>query len=159
MPKPTVYLETTIGSVLTARPTRDLIQMALQQLTREWWETRRNVFDLFVSDFVIQEAGRGGRLAARRRLEVIANLKELAVVDEIETLAARLLKETRLPARAKQDALHLACAAVHGVDYLLTWNCTHIANAVIVPEVQRVCASASFSCPQICTPQELMNLS
>ncbi|GDY22101.1 hypothetical protein LBMAG56_34480 [Verrucomicrobiota bacterium] len=158
MPKPTVYLETTIVSVLTARPTRDLIQTALQQLTREWWDKRRNDFELFVSDFVIQEAGRGDKVAASRRMEVIAKIKELAVVNSIEALAARLLKETRLPARAKQDALHVACAAAHGLDYLLTWNCTHIANAVIVPDVQLVCRSAGYVCPQICTPQELMSI-
>ena len=159
MSKPTVYLETTVISLLTARPTRDVVQTALQQLTRKWWEQRRHRFELFVSDFVLQEAARGDKDAARRRLELAIKLKELAVTPPMEALAARLLKETRLPAKAKQDALHVACAAVHGVDYLLTWNCTHIANAVIVPDVQTVCLLAGYDCPQICTPQELMSAS
>lgn len=157
MPKPTVYLETTIISLLTARPTRDVVQTALQQLTREWWEQRRDRFDLVVSAFVVQEARQGDKEAARRRLELLTGIKELALVPSIESLAARLLEETRLPAKARQDAFHLACAAVHGVDYLLTWNCTHIANAVIIPEVRTVCLLAGFKCPHICTPQELMN--
>ncbi|NBV22144.1 MAG: PIN domain-containing protein [Proteobacteria bacterium] len=159
MAKPTVYLETTVISLLTARPTRDVVQMALQQLTLEWWETRRHDFELYVSDFVLQEAARGDQDAARRRLELAVKFKELPFTGEIEVLAARLLEETRLPAKSKQDALHLASAAVHGVDYLLTWNCTHIANAVIIPDVRTVCRLAGFECPQICTPQELMKAS
>jgi predicted nucleic acid-binding protein len=159
MPKPSVYLETTVISLLTARPTRDVVQMALQQLTHEWWEQPRHGFELFVSDFVLQEAARGDKDAARRRLELATQFKELAVTEAIEELAARLLKETRLPAKSKQDALHVACAAVHGVDYLLTWNCTHIANAVIIPDVRTVCLLAGYDCPQICTPQELMSAS
>ena len=157
MPKPTVYLETTVISLLTARPTHNVVQKALQQLTREWWEKRRHDFALVVSDFVLQEAARGDKEAARRRLEVASTLPELAIIPPIETLAARLLKETRLPVEAKLDALHVACAAVHGTDYLLTWNCTHIANAAIIPDVQTVCRLAGYGCPRICTPQELMN--
>ena len=158
MPKPTVYLETTVISLLTARPTRDIVQSALQQLTREWWELRRHHFELLSSTFVIQEAARGDALAAKRRLEVLNQLRELPYTSETELLAARLLRETRLPAKAQLDALHLASAAVHEVDYLVTWNCTHIANAVIIPDVRRVCTLAGFQCPHICTPQELMNL-
>lgn len=157
MSKPTVYLETTVISVLTARPTRRVVPAALQKLTREWWDLRRHDFELFVSDFVMQEAGRGDPDAARRRLEVATKLKALAIVEPIEELATRLLRETRLPSVAKLDALHVACAAIHGIDYLLTWNCTHIANAVIVPEVETVCLLAGYKCPQICTPQALMN--
>ncbi len=143
-------------SVLTAGPTRDIVQTALQQLTHEWWERRSRSFDLFISDFVLREASRGDKVAARRRLDAAANLKELSVNVAIETLATRLLNETRMPSKAQQDAAHLACAAVHGMDYLVTWNCTHIANAVLIPQVQAVCLLAGHKCPQICTPQELM---
>lgn len=158
MPKPSVYLETTLISLLTARPTRDIVQSALQQLTREWWELRRHRFNLVISDFVLHEARQGDPEAAKRRIQLLAGLEELALAPPIETLALRLLQETRLPAKARQDAFHLACAAVHGVDYLVTWNCTHIANAVIIPDVRTVCMLAGFDCPHICTPQELMNL-
>lgn len=158
MPKPSVYLETTVISLLTARPTRDIVQSALQQLTREWWEQRRHDFELLSSAFVVQEAMKGDAAAARRRMEVLDQLRELPYTPETELLASRLLRETRLPAKAQLDALHLASAAVHGVDYLVTWNCTHIANAVIIPDVRTVCLLAGHECPHICTPQELMNL-
>jgi len=157
MPKPAVYIETTVISLLTARPTRDIVQTALQQLTHEWWDSRSRHFDLFISEFVLSEAARGDRDAAQRRLAALKKLKELAVTPAVAVLADRLLKETRLPAKAQQDAAHLACAAVHAMDYLVTWNCTHIANAVLIPQVQSVCLLAGYKCPQICTPQELMN--
>lgn len=158
MPKPSAYLETTVISLLTARPTRDIVQSALQQLTREWWEQRRHDFELLSSVFVVEEAMKGDAAAAKRRMEVLNQLHELPYLPETEALATRLLRETRLPAKAQLDALHLASAAVHGVDYLVTWNCTHIANAVIIPVVRTVCSLAGFDCPHICTPQELMNL-
>lgn len=158
MPKPSVYLETTVISLLTARPTRDIVQSALQQLTREWWEQRRHDFELFSSVFVVEEAMKGDAAAAKRRMEVLNQLHELPYTPETEALATRLLRETRLPAKAHLDALHLASAAVHEVDYLVTWNCTHIANAVIIPDVRSICSLAGYDCPHICTPQELMNL-
>lgn len=120
MAKPSVYLETTVISLLTARPTRDIVQSALQQLTREWWELRRHDFELLSSAFVVQEATKGDAAAAKRRMEVLSRLRELPYTPETEALAIRLLRETRLPAKAQLDALHVASAAVHGVDYLVT---------------------------------------
>ncbi|MEI6211536.1 MAG: type II toxin-antitoxin system VapC family toxin [bacterium] len=152
----TVYVETSILSYLTARPTRDLLVTARQQMTREWWDTRRAGFEVFVSPLVDQEARRGDPEAARRRLEAFGGLPLLEIVEEAYDLAAALLAIGALPSSAKDDATHIALAAVHGIDYLLTWNCRHIDNAETKPIVRSVCVTRGYVCPEICTPEELM---
>jgi hypothetical protein len=154
--KPKVYLETTISSYLTARPSRDLVTAAHQQITREWWDTRRHAFDLFVSQMVIDEASAGDPDAAARRLEVLAPLSLLDPRAEGADLAQALIEQVPLPIGAAADALHIAIAVVNGMDYLLTWNCTHIANAVLRSQIETVCRSKGFEIPIICTPDELL---
>lgn len=153
--QPTVYLETTIPSYLAARPSRDLIVSANQKLTHEWW-SRRNRFDLFVSQTVIDEAGAGDAKAAARRLRWLRGLRRLDVTDACLSLGRSLLAGTPIPLTAATDALHVATAAVHRMNYLLTWNCAHIANAAMRPAIEHVCLSAGYNPPVICTPQELM---
>jgi hypothetical protein len=155
---PTVYLETTIPSYLTARPSRDLIVAANQQLTRLWWKARRQRYQLFVSQVVLDEAAVGDKGAALRRLRLLRGTRRLTVTDACRDLAQGLLDGTPIPAAAAADALHVAIAAVHRMDFLLTWNCTHIANAVMRPGIQAVCAAAGYNPPVICTPQELMEV-
>jgi len=152
----TIYVETSILSYLTARPTRDLLAAARQQITREWWDTRRACYDLFVSPLVEQEVRRGDPDAARRRGEALGNLQALEIVEEAYELATALIAESALPSAAKDDATHIALAAVHGMDYLLTWNCRHIGNAETKPVIRTVCAKHGYACPEICTPEELM---
>jgi hypothetical protein len=154
--KPKVYLETTIPGYLTARPSRDLVTAAHQQITREWWDTRRHAFDLFVSQMVIDEASAGDQEAATRRLEVLLPLPLLAPHAEGAELAQALIEQVPLPVSAAADALHIAIAVVNGMDYLLTWNCTHIANAVLRSQIEAVCRSKGFEVPIICTPDELL---
>lgn len=154
--KPRLYLETTIPSYLTAWTSRDLVMAGHQQVTREWWERRRGDFAIYISTFVLDEAGSGDPSAARRRLEFLEHLPLLASTVPALELADRLLRECRLPARAATDAVHIALATVHGMDYLLTWNCTHLANAEIIPKVRSVCENAGYVCPMICTPETLM---
>jgi hypothetical protein len=151
-----VYLETTIPSYLTARPSRDLVTAAHQQITREWWDTRRHDFDLFVSQMVIDEASAGDPEAAVRRLEVLAPLPLLDPRAEGANLAQALIEQVPLPVSAAADALHIAIAVVNGMDYLLTWNCTHIANAALRSQIETVCRSTGFEVPIICTPNELL---
>ena len=155
--KPTVYIETTIPSLLTAWPNRDLEIAAQQVSTREWWEKRRGAYDLYVSREVLKEAGRGDAEAARLRLDALAACQVLAVTDEAETLAARILFTGLIPARAAADAVHIAYAAAHGMDFLLTWNCRHILNAVIERRLAGVCKAMGLSLPVLCTPHELMS--
>lgn len=154
--KPSVYVETTIPSYLTAWRSPELVMAANQEATRSWWETSRPRFELFVSAIVSQEASGGDPEAASRRIAVIAGLPDLDVSEEVEHLAARLLSGAALPQSAKTDALHIAVAAVHGMDYLLTWNCKHIANAAMRPRIEAICRAAGYEPPVICTPLELM---
>ncbi|HWG42509.1 MAG TPA: type II toxin-antitoxin system VapC family toxin [Gemmataceae bacterium] len=154
--KPRVYLETTIPSYLTAWLSRDLVMAGHQQTTREWWDTRRDDFDLFVSQFVIEEAGAGDPDAAKRRLEVLVNLPLLDLSENVYPLADELMKRVPLPPNAAADTLHIAIAAIHGMEYLLTWNCTHIANAALRPRIEAVCRDNGYEPPVICTPEELL---
>ena len=152
----TVYVETSILSYLTARPSRDLLAAAHQQITREWWDGPRGRFEVFVSALVEQESRRGDPDAAQRRVEALGDLPTLEIVEEAYELAAALIAGGALPKSAADDATHIALAAVHGMDYLLTWNCRHIDNAETKPTVRAVCAAHGCSCPEICTPEELM---
>src|SRR6516164_2073741 len=151
-----VYLETTIPSYLTAWPSRDLIIAGHQQLTQEWWRTRRNEFELYISQFVLDEASAGDAQAAQERLAILNPLPLLDISDAVPELASAILQSGIIPAKAARDAAHIAVSAVHGIDFLLTWNCAHIANAQIVKKVQAICAQHGFPCPLICTPEELM---
>jgi predicted nucleic acid-binding protein len=154
---PSVYVETSVISYLTGRRNqRDLIVAAHQELTREWWDSRRQKFTLYASAVVIEEARRGNAALAQARMELIQELRLADVTPSARELANRLLLEAALPTKANADALHIAVAAVNGIDYLLTWNCSHLANAFMIPRVEKVCRVAGFEPPYICTPQELM---
>jgi hypothetical protein len=152
--KPTVYVETTIPSYLTAWPSRDLVRAAHQQITREWWAQREG-FDLYASRLVVQECQAGDAQAAADRLATLAGILLLEQEAEAAELAEALLRNVPLPPNAAADALHIATAAVHGMQYLLTWNCTHIANVALRPRIEAVCRSTGYEPPLICTPEEL----
>lgn len=154
--KPTLYVETSIVSYLTARRSRDIITAARQEITREWWNARRMNFQLYTSEFVIEEAEEGHPEAARRRLDALAEAEELDLHDEARPLARKLVEEGPLPAKAALDALHIAVSATSGMDYLLTWNMTHIANAAIRDQIEEICRSIEYDPPIMCTPEELM---
>ena len=154
--KAKIYLETTIASYLTARPSRDLIVAAHQQITQEWWETRQQKFDIFISELVVREAGAGDKVAARKRIEALDNIPLLGLNEEVLHLAHELVQGGPIPESAKEDALHIALATVHGMDYILTWNCRHIANAEMRTGVTSICISQGYETPVICTPEELM---
>ena len=115
-------------------------------------------FDLYVSETVIEEASRGEQEMAQKRLDVLKGLPRLSITDKVATLAASLLHGGPLPEKALDDALHIAIATIHRMDYLLTWNCRHIDNAEIKPVLRRICETKNLVCPEICTPQELMGI-
>ena len=152
-----VYLETTIPSYLTAWPTRDLIKAAHQEATREWWESRSR-FKLYISQIVVTESAGGDSEAATQRLEALAGIPVLAVTADAEALASDLMERGPIPKKAAIDALHIGVATVHGMDFLLTWNCTHIANAATRGEIESVCRENGLTPPTICTPIELMEI-
>ena len=152
--KPKAYVETSIVSYLTAVPSRDLVLAAHQQITRDWW-AGRGAFDLYISQFVLDEAAAGDAKAAARRMEVLRDTTLLDVTDEAAALARELLTGRAMPSKAQVDAFHVAVATVHGMDYLLSWNCAHIANATMRGTIETICRAAGFVPPVICTPLEL----
>ncbi|HKQ04404.1 MAG TPA: type II toxin-antitoxin system VapC family toxin [Blastocatellia bacterium] len=156
--KPAIYIETSVISYLTARPSRDLIVAAHQQLTDEWWDNVRPQVECFVSPFVIQEASRGDKGAAQKRMDAIAGLPILELNDEIRELAATYFAAINIPEKARIDAFHLAVAVWHKMDYLLSWNCTHIASGRVRKILGEVNDKLGIRTPVICTPEELMEV-
>jgi hypothetical protein len=151
-----VYLETTIPSYLAARGSRDLLVAAHQQMTRDWWDSRRAEFELYVSELVLQEIQAGDEQLAKRRLELIADVPLLSVNDAVLELAEGLIREGPIPRKAAGEAVHIAIATVYGCEYLLTWNCRHIANAELHRAMRQVVERHGFELPSLCTPEELM---
>lgn len=154
--KPLVYIETSVVSYLTSRPSRDLVTAAHQELTRQWWEERSQHFELVISELVEQEAARGDAAASRERTAAMEHLAILTMSDEAVVLAGHLLAGGLIPRESSADALHNAVAAVNGVDYLLTWNHKHMANALHRHRIVSVLEDVGYTCPVICTPEELM---
>jgi len=140
---------------LTARPSRDVIALGHQQLTREWWERAGDEFELYASRLVVAESQLGDPAAAAARFAVLEPITLLTETPESRALARKLLAAGGLPGKAGSDALHIAVATVHGMDYLVTWNCKHIANARMLRFVAETCRAAGFEVPVICTPEEL----
>ncbi|MGC1274525.1 MAG: type II toxin-antitoxin system VapC family toxin [Planctomycetaceae bacterium] len=156
MSQSSVYIETTIVSYLAARLSRDLIVAAHQQLTRDWWDSHRERYRLVTSQIVFDEAAAGNPAYAAARLEALRNMEFLELTPEVESLSRELLQKGPLPANAEADAAHIALSIVHHVDYLLTWNCKHIANAEIQAALTRRAVRAGFKLPILCTPEQLM---
>ena len=154
--KPIVYIETSVVSYLTARPSRDVVIAAYQEVTREWWRRAPRRFDLVASELVVTEAGAGDTDAARTRLKSLEAVTLLDATSDAEELARNLLDLGAVPRKAAADAAHIAIAATNGVDYLITWNFQHIANATMRSRIERVCRRAGYEPPVICTPNELM---
>jgi hypothetical protein len=151
-----VYIESTIPSYVVARPSRDLLQAARQQLTRDWWDLKRAAHQVFISQVVLDEIAFGDVTMARQRLELVQGIPMLGLTGDVERFAQRILESGILPPEAGRDSAHIAVATVHQVEVLLSWNCRHIANAAIQPSLRRLAQTESFTLPVICTPEELM---
>lgn len=152
----TVYVETSILGYLTARSSGDLIVAANIELTRNWWESRRQDFTLYVSQAVLIETAQGDEDVAAQRLAIAREYPLLDLNQNVEALAAQFLGCSNLPSKAEVDAIHIAVATVHGMDYLLTWNCKHIANAQIQRKLAEVSLDCGYQLPLICTTYELL---
>ena len=152
----TVYIETSIVSHATAWPSSDPLTAILQQQAKQWWAEERKNYRLVTSQFVIDEAADGDADAARRRLEMLDEIPLLLPSEEVEVIAEELIRRSLMPAKAKLDALHVASAAAGGVDYLLTQNCKHIANAHVLPRVYDLLEELGLPRILICTPAEFL---
>jgi predicted nucleic acid-binding protein len=154
--KPKIYIETTIISYLTGRPSRDIIITAHQQITEEWWRTKRHLFDLYASQLVFREAGAGDEEQARKRLNALEETELLEITESALSLAEVFIEKGAVPPIAPEDAIHIAVAVVNGIDYLISWNCKHIANAKMRSKIEQVCLSCGYEPIIICTPEELL---
>ena len=153
----TVYIETSIVSYLRSRPSAQVVTVARQVLTRRWWEHERQNYQLITSQYVLDEASRGNEGLAAERLAQLSGIPLLDLPTAIPALADRLLGCAVLPENARLDALHICAAAFHGLDYLLTWNCSHIANARLLPRVRNVLQDLGYTLPTVCTPEEMLD--
>lgn len=151
-----VYVETSVISYLTSRKSQDIIVAAHQELTQKWWKERREHFDPVISELVYREASVGDPNASAARMAALGDLRILKINDEALHLTERLISVGPIPRHYAEDALHIAIAAVNGVDYLLTWNCKHLANAAHRAMIESVVDEAGYACPIICTPEELL---
>ncbi len=152
-----IYVETSVISYLTARPSKTIIGAAHQQITQAWWELRSN-YELHVSQSVWQECAAGDPVAAQKRLAALEGISVLAVTQDMFDLAKSLIAQAIIPARAVEDALHIAVSTLHHVDFLLTWNCRHIANPVIQEKIAVYLEQHGLFLPIICTPEELLGV-
>ncbi len=153
--KPKAYIETSVISYYTARISRDLIVAAHQEITQDWWDNQRSAYDLYTSMIVHEEASAGDSNAATKRIRALKEIQLLDVNNEAAELAGKLIMGRCLPKKATEDALHIAVAAVHGMEFLITWNCKHIANAQMRAVIEKVILQNSYQPPIICTPEEL----
>jgi hypothetical protein len=153
---PTLYLESTIPSYLAARLSRDLLVAAHQQITHEWWLQARQNFDIYISQAVLDEVSAGDPEVAARRLALIQGLPLLALTEEVDTLAEEYHNSLGVPAAARLDAVHLACAVFHRLDYLVTWNCAHLANGRVIRRLQEINTAHGRKTPVIVTPEALL---
>ena len=151
-----VYVETTIPSYLTSWPAKNLVAAAHQAITREWWDSRRDSFQLYTSQLVIVESRGGDASAAQLRIDALHGIPVLSLTKDVEWIAGELEEKQLVPPSAGADAFHIGYAAVHRMTYLLTWNCRHIANAERLPAIERFLAENGYHVPIVCTPEELM---
>ena len=151
-----MYIETSVISYYTSKPSRDLVIAGRQEITREKWPKILGFFEPHISALVIQEAEQGNQNAARERLEAISSLPVLSISELTEELASILIKKEAIPPGVPEDALHIAVAAVNGMDYLLTWNFAHINNAQMKSKIISIIEEHGYQCPIICSPEELL---
>jgi predicted nucleic acid-binding protein len=151
-----IYIESTIPSYVVARPARDLLQAARQQLTKDWWDLKREKHELFTSQVVLDEIAFGEKAMAQLRLELLQGVPLLPVTDDVKDFARKVQTSGLLPATADRDATHIALASAYEMDILLSWNCRHIANAMIQARLRRLADDAGFTLPVLCTPEELL---
>lgn len=155
--KSLVYIESSVISYLKSRPSSDPIKNAWQAVTQQWWESGLGKVTGCISSFVIEEIGAGDSQAAGERISAVSDLVMLDSNADIEALADYLLLGGGLPSKARFDALHIACAAYHGVNIVLTWNFKHIANPVQLPVMRGLCAAKGYRLPELVSPLELMD--
>lgn len=153
---PTVYVESSIISYFRQKPSADILNAARQLLTMRWWSNERAAYELVISQYVLDEISVGNSALAAERLLAVEGIPLLPPAAEIPQIASTIISRAVLPPKAHVDALHIAAVAHHRINYLLTWNCSHIANARILPKIFSALSDMDLPLPIICTPEELL---
>ena len=156
--KKRIYIETTVVSYFTAKPSRDIMIAGHQDVTREVWDQLTSNYETYISALVFEEAGRGDPNQARIRLAAMELFPLLSVNEEARLLAEKLIFNKAVPAEYPEDALHIAIAAVNGMDVILTWNFAHLNNPFTRRRVRQVVEGQGYECPEICSPEELLEV-
>ena len=152
----TIYIETSIVSYLRQRPSSQVVAAARQLLTHQWWNVERKKYELVTSQFCLDEAAGGEPSLAAERLESLEGIPLLPLDPRFNSIAEELISRSILPPTAVIDAIHIGLVAFHGIEYLLTWNCRHIANAKILPRIHQTLSEMGYPIPIICTPEEML---
>ena len=153
-----IYIETTVVSYLTAKPSRDIMIAGHQEATRELWAKLSTRYETYISALVFEEAGRGDQNQAQMRLAAIAKLPMLDIDDEVRYLAEEIIAKKGIPAEYPEDALHIAVAAVNGIEVIITWNFAHLNNPFTRKKVRKIVEAKGYICPEICSPEELLEV-
>ena len=154
--KESIYIETSVVSYYVSKPSRDIIVLAHQQITSEWWPKAVKRFDVYISEVVVEEAAAGNKESAEQRLNKLKGFLHLELTEKVEKIAQIYMEKLSIPKKSLRDAAHLAVASVHNIDYLVTWNCVHLANGEIIKKLLKINEKLSIKTPVICTPEELM---
>jgi predicted nucleic acid-binding protein len=156
--KESIYIETTVVNYYTSKPSRDIIVLAHQEITRQWWALAIKRYNVFISQVVIEEASLGDPEIAKKRLEELKKFPNLELNEKVEQIAKIYMEKLEIPEKSFRDAAHIAVASVHNIDYLVTWNCTHLANGEIIKKLMKLNETLGVHTPIICTPEELMEM-
>jgi len=156
--KKRIYLETTVVSYLAAKPSRDIIVAGHQDATRELWPELSAKYETYISALVFEEAKKGDPDQAQIRLAAISSFPMLDIDDEARLLAEKIVGRRAVPAEYPEDALHIAVAAVNGIEVIITWNFAHLNNPFTRKKVRQIVEGEGFECPEICSPEELLEV-
>lgn len=151
-----IYIETTVVSYLVANLSRDVVILGHQEATRSVWANLRKKYEPFISALVYQEASRGNAQKAAKRLDALRDIPMLEVDQEAERLAVKIVHGKGIPEKFPEDALHIAIAAVNGIELVLTWNFAHMNNPFTRMLVRQIVENEGYVCPEICSPDELL---
>ena len=150
-----VYIESSVISYLTARPSRDVVTAARQAITLDWWQNQRHKYEVYISALVEQDISSGDPIAAEQRIQTVSSISSVAISPEAQAIAASLIASKAVPSNCVEDAMHIAIAAAQGTEYLLTWNFKHINNAETKSLIAKVIEASGYICPILCSPEEL----
>ena len=153
--KEKVYLDTTIPSYIIAKPSRDIILLSHQELTKEWWKESKDNYELFISDIVVIEVEEGDKDYAKKRRDLLSGITVLENNSEIEVLVKQYMNHFHFPDKLYRDMYHVAFAVYYNIDFLLTWNFTHLNNAHFKVQLHRFNQKIGYNIPEICSPEEL----